>query len=82
LAPYSNVILLLPSPSLDESVEILKNRLTRILTEAGKEFIDELFELNEYFVKHPSNYRLAKRIVYTKDKTPEEICDEIVQKLV
>jgi hypothetical protein len=82
LAPYSNIVLLLPSPDLDESIEILKNRLTRMLTEAGKAFTDELFELNEYFVKHPSNYRLAKRIVYTKDKMPEEICDEIVQKLV
>jgi shikimate kinase len=47
LAPYPNVILLLPSPDIDESVEILKNRLTRMLTEAGKEFTDELFELNK-----------------------------------
>jgi len=31
----------LPSPDLDESVEILKNRLTRMLTEAGKEFTDD-----------------------------------------
>jgi shikimate kinase len=81
LAPYPNVILLLPSPDMEESVEILKNRLTRMLTEAGKEFSDELFELNESFVKHPSNYRLAKRVIYTKDKMPKDICDEIVQKL-
>ena len=60
LAPYPNVVLLLPSPDLDESVEILKHRLVQMLTEAGKEFTDELFELNEYFVKHPSNHRLAK----------------------
>lgn len=80
LAPYPNVILLLPSPDMDESVEILKKRLTRMLTEAGKEFTDELFELNEYFVKHPSNHQLAKLVIYTKDKTPEEICDELVQK--
>lgn len=82
LAPYPNVILLLPSPDADESSAILKNRLTRMLTEAGKEFTDELFELNEYFVRHPSNYRLAKLVMYTRDKTPEEICDELVQKLV
>lgn len=82
LAPYPNVILLLPSPDADESAAILKNRLTRRLTEAGKEFTDELFELNEYFVRHPSNYRLAKLVMYTRDKTPEEICDELVQKLV
>jgi shikimate kinase len=82
LAPYPNVILLLPSPDLEESVEILKNRLTRMLTEAGKEFTDELFELNTYFVQHPSNQRLAKLVMYTKDKTPENICDELVQKLL
>ena len=82
LAPYPNVILLLPSPDLDESVEILKGRLTRMLTTAGKDFSDELFELNEYFVRHPSNHLLAKRVIYTKGKTPEEICDELVQNLV
>ena len=82
LAPYPNVILLLPSPDLDESVEILKNRLKRALTDAGKECTDELFELNEYFVRHPSNQRLAKRVLYTKDKTPETICNELMQKLV
>jgi hypothetical protein len=82
LAPYPNVILLLPSPDMDESAEILKKRLTQILTEAGIEFTDELFTLNQYFVEHPSNQRLAKLVIYTKQKTPEEICDEIVQKLV
>ena len=82
LAPFPNVILLLPSPDLDESAEILKNRLIRMLTEVGKEYTDELFELNQYFVEHPSNHRLAKLVIYTKDKSPEKVCDEIVQKLV
>jgi len=81
LAPYPHVILLLPSPNLDESVEILKRRLIRMLTKANKEFSNELFELNQYFVMHPSNHRLAKLIFYTKDKTLERICDELVQKL-
>lgn len=82
LTPYPNVILLLPSPDPDESAAILKERLIRMLNEAGKTFTDELFELNEYFVKHPSNHQLAKLVIYTKDKTPEEICDEIVQRVV
>ena len=50
LAPYPNVILLLPSPSADESLEILNNRLTLTLTAAGREFTNELFELNKYFI--------------------------------
>jgi shikimate kinase len=82
LASYPNVVLLLPSPDMDESVEVLKNRLTRMLAEAGKAFTDELFELNEYFIKHSSNYQLAKLVIYTKDKSPEEVCDELSQKLV
>lgn len=51
-----------------------------MLTEAGKEFTDELFELNKYFVEHPSNHRWAKQIIHTKDKTPEKICAELMQK--
>jgi len=79
LAPYPNSILLLPSADRKESAEILKNRLTRLLTEAGRSFTDELFDLNNYFIQHPSNYRLAKRIIFTKNKTPENIRDEIMR---
>lgn len=82
LAPYPNVILLLPAPDIEESAEILKFRLIQMLTEAGKDYHDDLFELNEYFIKHPSNYRLAKLVMYTKNKTPQEICDELVRKLI
>ncbi|MEZ4865414.1 MAG: hypothetical protein R3C14_29160 [Caldilineaceae bacterium] len=82
LAPYPNVTLLLPSPDLAESVAILQERLTRMLTAAGKTFTDELFALNHYFIQHPSNQQLAKRVIYTKDKTPATVCDEIMQTIV
>jgi hypothetical protein len=81
LRPYPNVILLLPSPDVDESAGILKERLIQMLTEAGKEFTGELFELNEYFIRHPSNRRLAKQIIYTKNKTPEKICSDILKSM-
>lgn len=80
LAPYPNVVLLLPSANVEESAAILKERLIRFLNEAGKTFTGELFELNRYFIEHPANYRLAKLIIYTKDKTPDAICDEILQR--
>jgi hypothetical protein len=35
--------------------------------------------VNEHFVRHHSNYDLAKYIAYTKDKAPEQTCDEILQ---
>jgi hypothetical protein len=82
LEPYPNVILLIPSPDKKESVEILKDRLTRMLTEMGKPFSDELFKLNEYFIQQSSNYKLAKRVIYTKDKASEVIQDEIISGLV
>lgn len=71
LAPYPNVILLLPSPDKDESIEILNERepILRDMTP----------NLNIHFVHHPSNETLAKITIYTKDKTPEETCEEILR---
>ncbi|BCL37259.1 shikimate kinase [Nostoc sp. MS1] len=70
LEPYLNVVLVLPSPDLDESIKIIKERIG--------EFQDGEMDLHEYFVKHPANYKLAKILVYTKGKTPEETRDEIL----
>ncbi|WP_420631738.1 shikimate kinase [Candidatus Leptofilum sp.] len=79
LAPYPFVILLLPSPDKNESVAILNGRFVEMLASEGVEANNELLQLNEQFVRHPSNYLLAKHTVYTKDKTPDETCAEIKQ---
>ena len=71
LQPYCNVVLILPSPDLDESVRILKER--------GGEHEDNGLDFVEHFVKHHSNHDLAKMVVYTKDKTPEQTHDEIIR---
>jgi len=34
--------------------------------------------INEHFIRQHSNYDLAKVVVYTKGKQPEETCEEIV----
>lgn len=70
LAPFPNVVLILPSPDPEESVRILRGRLWDGM--AGD------FDFHEHCVRHPSNARLAKFTVYTKDKTPEETRDEII----
>ena len=70
LAPYPNVVLLLPSPDLDESLLILNQR--------NKDLPEDIRNTNEHFVRHRSNYALAKFTVYTQGKTPEEISREIL----
>jgi len=71
LAPYPYVILLMPSPDMEESIRMLNTQKTYPST--------ELWPINEHFVRHHSNYDLAKHIVYTKDKTPDETCNEVLQ---
>ncbi|MFZ0545788.1 MAG: hypothetical protein WAM60_10150 [Candidatus Promineifilaceae bacterium] len=80
LAPYKQVILLLPSPDLDESVSVLNQRMTALLREHNQpeERIPDVLKANEEFVRLPHNGRLAKRIIYTNGKTPEETCAEII----
>jgi shikimate kinase len=70
-APYPHVILLMPSPDKEESIHILHAR--------NAYASEEQWAVNELFVRHHSNYDLAKYIAYTKDKSPEETCDEILQ---
>jgi len=71
LKPYLHVVLLLPSPNLDESIDILNARSTYDS--------DAQREVNEHLVRHHSNYDLAKHTIYTKDKMPEETCDDVLQ---
>lgn len=69
MAPYPHVVLLIPSPDKEESIEILHSR--------NDYDSDGQREVNEHFVRHHSNYDLAKHIVYTKDQEPGQICHEI-----
>lgn len=72
MSAYDHVILLLPSPDLDESVRILKERPRSTI--AG-------IDANRHFIEHPSNRKLAKQVVYTEGKTPEETRDEVLRRL-
>jgi shikimate kinase len=70
LEPYPFVILLIPSPDKEESIRILNAR--------NNYASDDQRMVNEIFVRHHSNYDLAKHTVYTRDKTPEQTCEEIL----
>lgn len=77
-APFEDLFLLLPSPDVGESLEVLDTRLTALLEKELGSTFPEAFELNEHLIRHPSNQQLAQKIVYTADKTPEECCLEII----
>lgn len=69
LAPFGNVVLLLPCPAPEKSL--------RILTERGEEKV----QLNRHFIAHHSNYDLATHTVYTEGQTPTGTCHEILARL-
>lgn len=69
LTPFANVVLLLPIPDLEASVELLHAR------RGGKRAACELE------VKHRSNHELATLTVYTKGKSPEQTAEEIIWRI-
>ena len=71
LAPCRNVVLVLPSADENESIEALARRV--------QSASQDVLELNAHFVRHQSNRSLAKHVVYTNDKTPEETAEEVMQ---
>ncbi|MCB8951662.1 MAG: shikimate kinase [Ardenticatenales bacterium] len=73
LTDYDHVILILPSPDAQRSIEILNERTQDLVGSFGQGF-----DWNTYFVQHPANRKLAKFVVYTEGKSPEETRDEIL----
>jgi shikimate kinase len=70
LQTHPHVMLLLPSPNAENSIDILDAR--------GRILYDGL-ELNEHFIRHHSNHDLAKQRIYTEGRTPAENCEDILQ---
>lgn len=69
LAPFRNVVLLLPSPDAEQAVKILRER---------NAFRIDGVELNRYLVAHPSMPALATHTLFTDGKTPAETRDELL----
>jgi hypothetical protein len=70
LAPYPHVVLLLPAQDEDEAVRLLHARRP-LPTGVG-------FDLHRYAVAHPAPRALAKWVVYTGGKGPQETRDEVL----
>ena len=78
LAPYPNVVLIMPSLDPDESIQILTERQMSLAPAADLPVIGGIIE---HQVKHHGYYDLAKMVIYTKGKTPEEMCDDLISRL-
>lgn len=73
LTPHPNVVLVLPSADLATSLDVLRDRQPSL-----REIVPDI---NEHFLTHRSNYELATFIVYTADRTAEDTCAEILQRI-
>lgn len=65
LADYPNVVLILPSPDKAESIQILKQRFEADVASERK--------LQRLLVTHPSYDVVKKQVVYSKDKSVNEL---------
>ena len=72
LSKLPNVILLLPTPDIPTSLKILNGR-------QRPKFRDPDF--NEIFLADERFFDLAKTVFYTQDKSPSELCGEIIVSL-
>lgn len=77
LTPYPNVILILPTYDQQESIQILKENVRKHGLKGTGLTDTELDRINNFILAHHSNYDLAKVIIYTKGKLPEETSKEI-----
>ncbi len=78
LQPIKFVFLILPSPDLDRSVEIVNQRFSELLVNEVGKIDPELLSLNEHFVRHPSNAKLAKKTFYTEGRSANATAEEIL----
>ena len=73
LAPCRHVVLVLPSPNLNRSLNVLRERRPSL------DAIEP--DINKHFIMHPSNYELATFTVYTEGRLPKDTCAEIVGRI-
>lgn len=67
LAPYPHVVLLQPSPDPEEAIAFLAPRVG-----------SELEGVNKSYIRHPANRELARAVIYTMGKTPQQTCEEVL----
>lgn len=69
LKPFDNIVLLLPSEDIEESIDIMAKRST------GD------YSTNKEFIESPCNKTLSTMIVYGNNRTPQEIAIDILDRI-
>jgi hypothetical protein len=70
LAPFRNVVLLLPSGNVEQSLDLMEGYDPVLVRDR---------EINRHFMEHPSNGLLAKYMIYWRGLTPEQTRDEVLK---
>jgi shikimate kinase len=70
LAPFRNVVLLLPSENVEQSLELMEGYDPVLARDRA---------INRHFIEHPSNGLLARYTVYWHGLTPEQTRDEVLR---
>ena len=78
LMPFTNVVLLLPSPDLDLSIQILRERS---LSQRGIHWKPGSYDFFEHWIKDECNHKLSTLTVFTDGKSPEQTRDEIMHRI-
>lgn len=68
--PFPNVVMLVPCPDIERAVVILSEQKGRVM------------DFNREFLHNRSLWELAKITVYTEGLTPEQVCAEVLQRIV
>jgi shikimate kinase len=74
LAPYEHIFLLMPTPNPEESIQILRRR---------NQIPDDVPDFNALYFQGGNRtfWEIAKHVLYTNGKTPEETRDEVLRLL-
>ena len=79
LSLFRNVMLVMPSPDINEAAEILGERIRNRyrFSDLSDAIIESYVEMNRRFIVSESNRCLARYCIYTREKTVEDVGDEI-----
>ena len=77
ITKFKNIELILPSEDLNESLQIINDRIS---ARNGNNLNQRMLD-NKHFIENPCNYELPTDIIYTNNRTLEEITGAILQSI-